>query len=187
MQISSVSSRRSGRRRHNQRSAPISPLTISPTPASLKRIDRAKWLSWLVERGGFDRAVTFALLTRLWQLAAGPISLLFIAHFFTPEAQGFYYTFASLLALQVFFELGLSVIVINVASHEWSNLRLNADGCIEGSPDALSRLTSFGRQLFRRYGTASAIFLVGAGAAGLTFPARPGPPTTLPSQRPCWA
>ncbi len=58
-------------------------------------------------RLGIDRAVFYGILTRAWQFLAAPVTLLLIASRFSPEQQGFYYTMGSLLALQVFFELGL--------------------------------------------------------------------------------
>src|SRR5712692_1748621 len=54
----------------------------------------------LIEKAGLDQAIVFTLLTKAWQALAGLVSLLLIAQFFTPEIQGFYYTFSSLLALQ---------------------------------------------------------------------------------------
>jgi len=59
----------------------------------------------LREKAGLDRAVVLTLFTRAWQAIAGAISLLLIAKFFPPETQGFYYTFLSLLDLQIFIEL----------------------------------------------------------------------------------
>jgi len=116
-----------------------------------------------------DLAVGFALLTRMWQVLAAPVTLLLVAHFMTGEMQGFYYTFASLLALQSFVELGLSAVVVNVASHEWANLTLDASGRIAGSPEARSRLVSLGQLVFKWYAVASLVFVFGVGAAGFFF------------------
>ena len=115
-----------------------------------------------------DRAVAYALFARAWQGLAGPVTLVLIAQNLTAEAQGFYYTFASLLALQSFVELGLSTVVLNVASHEWARLRLE-QGRIEGSAAARSRLVSLGRLIFRWYAVASAVFAVAVGTAGYLF------------------
>src|SRR5215467_1733187 len=119
-----------------------------------------------------DRPVMLALLGRSWQILAGPITLLLIAKFFTPEEQGFYYTFASLLALQSFIELGFSVVIINVASHEWAHLSLSEYGRIVGESDALSRLISLGRFAFKWYAFGSLIFILGVGSAGYVFLSR---------------
>jgi len=124
--------------------------------------------NWL-RRFEVDRAVAFALSTRALQLVAGPITLLLIGHTFTPQVQGFYYTFASLLALQSFVELGLYLVIINVASHEWAHLKLHKDGHIVGKPEALSRLVSLGRFIFKWYSAASVIFIMGVSVAGYLF------------------
>ena len=75
-----------------------------------------------------DKAIVFALLLRVWQSVAGVVGLMLIAAFFTAELQGFYYTFSSLLSLQIFVELGLYGVVQTLASREWSRLSLNDDG-----------------------------------------------------------
>lgn len=129
----------------------------------------------LLHRFEVDRAVFYTLLTRGWQLATGPITLVLIARNLTPEVQGYYYTFASLLALQSFVELGLYVVVINLASHEWSKLRLSESGEILGDSEALSRLVSLGRFIYRWYTVAGVIFVIGVGIAGYaTFSAGHG-------------
>lgn len=92
-----------------------------------------------------DRAVLFGLLSKIWGLAAGLISLLIIATFFTPEIQGYYYTFFTLLALQTFVELGLGIVIQQFASHEWAKLSFNNEGKIVGDLNALSRLSSIAK------------------------------------------
>lgn len=126
-------------------------------------------LRQLLHSAEVDRAVFFALLTRAWQVAAAPVTILLIAHHFTPEVQGFYYTFASLLALQSFVELGFYIVIINVASHEWSRLRINQCGLIEGDQDALSRLVSLGRLIFKWYAAASIFFIIIVSIVGYIF------------------
>ncbi len=116
-----------------------------------------------------DRAVFFVLLTRGWQLFTGPITLLLIAWYFTPEIQGFFYTFASLLALQTFVELGFHLVITNVTSHEWANLKLDEFGYLRGKPEALSRLISLGRLIFKWYAIASIIFVIGVSSIGYIF------------------
>jgi len=116
-----------------------------------------------------DQAVFFAVSARGWQFLAGPVTMLLIAVYFTPELQGYYYTFWSLLALQLFFDLAFGVVVLNVASHEWAKLRLDERGAIAGDPASLSRLVSLGRLIFRWYAAASGLFMVGVGAGGILF------------------
>jgi len=92
-----------------------------------------------------DRAIFYSILTRAWSLFAGPLTILLIIRYFSSELQGYYYTFASLLGLSTFFEMGFGILITQFASHEWANLSLDENGRIKGEPDALSRLSSLGR------------------------------------------
>jgi len=116
-----------------------------------------------------NRAVFYAVLLRVWQLSAGAGTIFFMWLAFSEETQGYYYTFASLVAMQTFFELGLNIVVINVCSHEWAHLELDGTGAIRGDERARSRLISLGRLLFRWYGIASVLFMVVASAVGFYF------------------
>ncbi len=116
-----------------------------------------------------DRALTMAVAARVFQLIAAPITLLVIGRFFSPELQGFHYTFMSLIALQSFAELGFSVVIVNTASHQWATLSLSGDGRIVGDADALSRLVSLGRLTFRWYAWVGVLFVVFVTVIGLAF------------------
>ena len=128
----------------------------------------------LADRLGLDRAVVYALLARGWRAIGGLISILLIAKFLAPETQGYYYIFQSLIALQVFVELGLVVVVVNVTSHEWAKLQLNEAGIIVGDPEALSRLVSFGRKLASWYAVAAVVFVLLVAPGGALFLAQKG-------------
>ncbi len=122
-----------------------------------------------LHRAEVDRAVAFSVLAKTWSLAAGPVTLLLIASFLTAQAQGYYFTFGSLLALQSFAELGFSLVITQFASHDWARLKLDATGRIAGEPVALSRLISLGRLVIKWYAVASGVFVVAVGAAGYVF------------------
>src|SRR6266699_1194993 len=116
-----------------------------------------------------DRAVFFGLLSRIWGLAAGGVTAILIATYFSPEIQGYYYTFTTILALQVFAELGLGTVAVQFASHEWSKLNLDESGRIVGDGDALSRLVSVAKVVTRWFLFAGVLVAVGVGAAGYVF------------------
>jgi hypothetical protein len=116
-----------------------------------------------------DRAVFYVLLLRGWQFVVGPVTALLIASFFSPDVQGYFYTFASLLALQSFLELGFHVVILNVASHEWAKLYIADDGQIAGDEEAHSRLASLGRLIAKWYAVVSTLFVAAVGAAGIAF------------------
>jgi hypothetical protein len=71
---------------------------------------------------GIDGAIAFTLLSRIIQAGGGIVSLIFIAKCLTKVEQGYYYTFGSILAIQIFFELGLSNIITQFVAHENADL-----------------------------------------------------------------
>ncbi len=116
-----------------------------------------------------DRAVFFGLLSRVWGLITGPVTALLIATKFTPEVQGYFYTFGTILALQVFVELGLGAVVQQFASHEWAKLDLDKSGNIVGDSDSLSRLISIARVASRWYLYGSIVVSIGLSIGGYVF------------------
>ena len=124
-----------------------------------------RWLNRLE----VDRAVFYAIAARAWQFVAGPISIYLIVEYFTGELQGYYYTCAQLMGLQALVELGLHAVIINVSSHEWSRLRLDADGFITGDDAALRRLAGLNRFVARWYALVVVVFFIICGVGGAAF------------------
>ena len=81
----------------------------------------------------FDRATVVTVINRLWAMGAGLITLTLIAKSFAPEIQGYYYTFYSLIALQVFVEMGFNYAIIQLVSHEKANLNWQITGSLIGN------------------------------------------------------
>jgi hypothetical protein len=108
------------------------------------------WLSAplrsVLHRLGIDRAVGYVLLGNGWNLFVKPVNLYFTLKYLTPDELGFFYTIGSILALQVFFELGLGIVVQQFASHEAGHLKWTIDGTLSGDPEAKSRLASLLRK-----------------------------------------
>ena len=110
---------------------------------------------------GLDRAIAFTVLARGWSTLAGVATVLLIARFLTPAEQGYYYTFSSLVALQVVFELGFSFVILQLAAHERAHLHIQDDGSIAGDRVAHSRLASVLQKAVRWY-TAGALLMAAA-------------------------
>lgn len=123
-------------------------------------------LYMLFRKFGIERVVLLGILAKVWSIMAGLITLLFIAYKFSPQLQGYYYTFLSIIAFQVLIELGLSNIIVQFASHEWSRLSLDKTGKIVGERKALSRLQSLAHIFFRWYCVASIVLTLGLGICG---------------------
>jgi O-antigen/teichoic acid export membrane protein len=108
---------------------------------------------------GVNRAIGFGILTRMWGALAGPITILLIATRFSRVEQGYYYTFGSLLALQVFFELGLLTVLAQFAAHEFAFLSWGEKGEITGSEAHRDRFVDLLGKGFKWY-SISAMLLI---------------------------
>lgn len=93
----------------------------------------------LLSKLGIDRAIFFVLLHRGSGSISSFITLLLITHFLTPVEQGYYYTFASILSLQIIFELGFGSVLIQFVSHEMVGIKITKDA-ISGNKVNLARL-----------------------------------------------
>lgn len=91
---------------------------------------------------GIDQAIGYSILARILQAGGGVVSILFITNFLTKVEQGYYYTFGSLLAIQIFFELGLTSIITQFVAHEMANLKWIDHTKLSGPEESKSRLSS---------------------------------------------
>jgi hypothetical protein len=112
----------------------------------------------------------------LWQAISGPLTVLLIAYFFTPAEQGFYFTFSSILGLQVFFEMGLAFVLLQFASHAFSALLWLPEGGISGEPQSLKKFHHFVYSSIKWYGIVSVFFSLALVPAGIFFLAQHAPP-----------
>lgn len=96
----------------------------------------------LIFRLGIDKSIFYTSLGRIIQAVGGIVSILFIARYLTDVEQGFYYTFGSIVAIQVFFELGLNGIITQYVAHEVSHLQWKDSVNLIGEQKYLSRLSS---------------------------------------------
>lgn len=95
----------------------------------------------ITQKLGIDRAISFTLVTQLLTTARNVVAIVLVIKFLTATEQGFYYTFTSILAIQIFFELGFSGIITQYAAHEVANLRWDAN-VLTGNEVHQSRLNS---------------------------------------------
>jgi hypothetical protein len=116
-----------------------------------------------------SRAALFGVATKVAQGTAGLVTAVLILKYFTPVVQGYYYTFANLLALQIFLELGLSAVITTFAAHEWPNLSLDPEGIVRGDEHSLARLRSLTRKVVKWYLGGGVMLLFLLIFAGLWF------------------
>jgi hypothetical protein len=135
----------------------------------IKTANQTTLLGRLKHWTGLDRAIGFTLLARGWSSIAGIGTLFLIARFLSPDEQGYYYTFGSLVALQIVFELGFSFVIQQMASHEKAHLEISPQGLVSGDERAHARLASVLQKSIRWYTVAAILFFVGLLATGTYF------------------
>ncbi|MDE3090039.1 MAG: hypothetical protein KGJ80_11715, partial [Chloroflexota bacterium] len=118
---------------------------------------------------GVDKPIAYTLVGRGWSVLTGPVTLILFASFLSPEEQGFYYTFGSVLALNIFFELGLYLVILQFASHEKAKLQWTSQGTLTGDPIAKSRLASLAWMSLKWYGVAAFLMTATIVPIGLVF------------------
>ena len=114
----------------------------------------------VLQQFGIDPAVRNTLLGRGWFALSGMLSLTLLTHFLTRTEQGYYFTFSSIIALQVFFELGLSSVILQFSSHERAHLYLDNEGKLQGDPIHKSRLASLLRDSLKWYLVCATLLII---------------------------
>ena len=113
----------------------------------------------LLLRLEINRAVAYLLLSRGWQFLSGIVTVVLLTQCLDDRTIGVYQLFVSLLGMQMFVELGLPWIIILMTSHEWSGLRLDAVGRVEGERVSFGRLSSLHRFVSRWFVGCTFLFL----------------------------
>jgi hypothetical protein len=113
-----------------------------------------------------ERATLYAMANRLWGSAAGLLTAVLVAAYFTPELQGYYFTFLSLLTLQTFVELGFGELLQQFMSHEWA---MTTSSKTEERERSLSRLAGLFRFSIRWYGGSALLLCAALGIAGSVY------------------
>lgn len=118
---------------------------------------------------GMDRAIAASTATQLIRFATGPITMLLYLRFLTPAEQGFIYSFAGVMGIQIFLEAGFAQSITQFASKEFAWLRFKPNGTLAGKPSALSRLRSIFHKANRYYSAMAAILTVALAGGGYWF------------------
>lgn len=114
----------------------------------------------LLRVAGVDRAVGITLIGRMIALVSAPLTLIFQLRYLTGDEQGYYVTFAGIIGLIAFLELGLTQAIAVFAGHEMAELSWSNDGTLSGSAVAHGRLRWLLRLGSVWYAALSAILIV---------------------------
>lgn len=128
-----------------------------------------KLIFFLHQKLGIDKAIAYTISTRVVQLLSALFTVYFTTKFFSPDEQGYYFTFSSILALQVFFELGFTGIITQYVAHEVSHLSWSLKYELLGSQKYKSRLASLIRLCLKWYSLLSIFLLIVLVFAGIFF------------------
>ena len=77
----------------------------------------------IASKFGIDKSIMFTSSASVLGAFGSVVSVILVVKYLTSVEQGFYYTFGSIVAIQVFFELGLNGIITQYVAHEASNLK----------------------------------------------------------------
>ncbi len=118
---------------------------------------------------GIDFHILATILFRGWGVLAGSITVVLLPIWLTPSEQGYYFTFGSILGIQIFFELGLNQIVMQLVSHEVSHLHEDECGQFVGHTIHLDKISSLVAMNNRWYAIAAILFALICGILGIFF------------------
>lgn len=127
------------------------------------------FLRSVAQKMGVDKAIAYSSGARVIQGFTGVGSMFFISTFLTGVEQGFYFTFGSILALQVFFELGLTGIITQYVAHEASHLTLDENGEYQGEEKYKSRLASLVHFCVKWYSVLAILIFVFLNVVGFIY------------------
>jgi len=85
-----------------------------------------------LSRVGISKAVLASLMVKGWQMLAGALTLILVARYLSSEEQGYFYTFNSVIGLQIIFEMGLSFVILQFSGHYFANLSWLKLGGVKG-------------------------------------------------------
>lgn len=126
-------------------------------------------LKGILRKIGIDGAIGYSVSARIIQAGGGLLSVALISIFLSKEEQGYYYTFGSLVAIQVFFELGLGLVITQYVAHEVSHLKWVTEDRLEGDEIHLSRISSLLRFCIKVFGVIALLFFVALNVSGHIF------------------
>ena len=118
---------------------------------------------------GVDKAIMFTSSASILGSLGSIVSVILVVKYLTGVEQGFYYTFGSIVAIQIFFELGLNGIITQYVAHEASNLKWESNHILFGESKYMSRLSSLLHFSVKWYLCFASILLISLIAVGFIF------------------
>ena len=117
---------------------------------------------------GIDKSIAYSSGARVVQALVSVGSIFIFSAFLTGVEQGFYFTFGSIVAIQIFFELGLTNIITQYVAHEDSFLYITC-GQISGNEGHKSRLAYLLHFCVKWYSMIAILFFISLLVVGFVF------------------
>lgn len=128
-----------------------------------------KKIKKIASKLGFDKAIIFTSSASILGAFGSIVSVILVVKYLTGVEQGFYYTFGSIVAIQIFFDLGLNGIITQYVAHEASNLQWESDHKLYGKSKYMSRLSSLLHFSVKWYLFFASILLISLIIVGFIF------------------
>lgn len=124
----------------------------------------------IFQKLGMDKAIAFTSGNGVVNAIIGVVSVLIVTTCITKEEQGYLYTFNSVMAIKVFFELGFTGIITQYVAHEHAHLKWADDGInLEGDEKYRSRLSSLLHFCVKWYSVIAIVYFVALQVSGISF------------------
>ncbi len=123
---------------------------------------------WLTRKLGIDKSIAYSSAGQMVSAGGGFLTALFILKCLSAEEQGYYYTFKSILAIQVFFELGMNTVITQYVAHDVAHLQWEGTA-LAGEERYQSRLSSLLHFCAKWYTFFSSILFLSLVIGGYAF------------------
>ncbi len=133
-----------------------------------------------------EGSTIYVFLNRAWSIVSTLVFISLVITQLSPELQGFYFTFFSLLILMQVADMGFGIVLTQFCSHEWADLHFDDQGEVDGAQKAKANLASLVRVGIKWYGVAAFIFFAALGAGGHIFFASQPESAAVEWQTPWW-
>ncbi len=124
----------------------------------------------IIKKLGVDKAIAYTSLNSTLNAIFGVFSVFLYATCLSKTEQGYFYTFGSIMAISVFFELGFTGIMTQYVAHEHAHLSWEKDGKkLVGDRVHLSRLASLLHFCVKWYAIVAFLYLIALQFFGISF------------------
>lgn len=127
------------------------------------------YLKKIIKISGVDFHILYMLIMRIWAVLAGGVMIIGMPFWFSITEQGYYFTFISMVALQIFFEMGLNFVISQFVGHEVAHLKLNEKKEYLGSQVNKDRLVSIIKLGKRIYPKIAFLYFISVSFGGYFF------------------